>query len=110
MAWLAGYSTQFEIGPISEATIGNLVNETRQTLACDADNAHTQIMSLKNAALLALLGTLLLTILLLLNLLNNILAFMRGVISPMVLLSSLIYAFAALSVAVFFYVFHRAQS
>ena len=87
-----------------------LVNGTRQTLAHDADNVHTQTMSLKNAALLALLGTLLLTIHLVLNLVNNFLAFMRGLIAPMVLLSSLIYVFAALSVAVFFYIFHRTAS
>jgi hypothetical protein len=67
-------------------------------------------MSLKNAALLAMMGTVLLTILLILNLINNLLAFMRGLIPAMVLLSSLLYAFAALSVAVFFYIFHRAQS
>ena len=67
-------------------------------------------MNLKNAALLAMIGTVLLTILLVLNFVNNFLAFMRGLIPAMVLLSSFIYAFAALSVAVFFYVFHRAQS
>jgi hypothetical protein len=66
-------------------------------------------MSLKNAALLATIGTVLLTILLVLNLVNNFLAVLRGLIPTMVLLSSFIYAFAALSVAVFFYIFHRAQ-
>jgi hypothetical protein len=67
-------------------------------------------MSLKNAALLAMIGTVVLTILLILNLVNDFLAFMHGLIPAMVLLSSLLYAFAALSVAVFFYIFHRAQS
>ena len=67
-------------------------------------------MGLKNAALLAMIGTILLTILLVLHLVNNFLAFLRGLIPAMVLLSSVIYAFAALSVAVFFYVFYRAQS
>jgi hypothetical protein len=67
-------------------------------------------MSLKNAALLAMIGTVVLTILLILNLVNNFLAFMHGLIPAMVLLSSLLYAFVALSVAVFFYIFHRAQS
>ena len=51
-----------------------------------------------------------LTILLVLNLINSFLALMRGLIPAMVLLSCFIYAFAALSVAVFFYVFQRAQS
>ena len=50
------------------------------------------------------------TIVLILNLVNNFLAFMHGLIPAMVLLSSLLYAFTALSVAVFFYIFHRAQS
>ena len=67
-------------------------------------------MSLRNAALLAMIGTVLLTILLVLNLVNNLLAFMRGLIPAMVLLSSFLYAFAALSVAVFFYIYQRAQS
>jgi hypothetical protein len=83
--------------------LGNLLDN-------NADNHHTQTMSLKNAALLAMIGTVVLTILLILNLVNDFLAFMRGLIPAMVLLSSLLYAFAALSVAVFFYIFHRAQS
>ena len=80
------------------------------TVAHYPDNVYTQAVNLKNAALLAMLGTVLLTILLVLNFVNDFLAFMRGLIPAMVLLSSFIYAFAALSVAVFFYVFHRAQS
>ena len=79
-------------------------------LANDADNHHTHTMSLKNAAFLAMIGTVVLTILLLLNLVNDFLAVMHELIPAMVLLSSLIYAFAAVSAAVFFYVFHRAQS
>jgi len=67
-------------------------------------------MNLKNASLLALVGTSLLAILLVLKFVNYFLAFVRGLTPATVLLSSLIYAFAALSVAVFFYVFHRAQS
>jgi len=67
-------------------------------------------MNLKNAALLAMIGTVLLTIVLVLNFVNDFLAFMRGLIPAMAFLSSLIRAFAALSVAIFFYVFHRAQS
>jgi len=34
----------------------------------------------------------------------------RGLIAAVMLLTSLIHAFAAVSVAIFFYVFHRAQS
>lgn len=67
-------------------------------------------MNIKNAALLATVGTVVLTILLLLKLVNDLLALIRGLIPGMVFLSSLIYAFAAVTVAVFFYVFHRGQS
>ena len=67
-------------------------------------------MSIKNTALLATIGTALLTILLLLRLVNDLLAFTRGLIPGMAFLSSLILAFAAVTVVVFFYVFHRGQS
>ena len=67
-------------------------------------------MSIKNAALLATIGTVVLTILLLLRFVNDLLALIRGLIPAMVFLSSLIYAFAAITVVVFFYVFHRGRS
>jgi hypothetical protein len=67
-------------------------------------------MTLKNAALLALIGTILITALLIWDLIFNLLNVMRGLVPAMMLLSSLIYAFGALSVAVFFFVFHKAQS
>jgi hypothetical protein len=79
-------------------------------LAHDADDHHTQTMSVKNAALLAMLGTAVLTILLLWKLVNNLLALMRGLIPATVFFSSLIFAFAAVTVVVFFYIFHRRQS
>ena len=79
-------------------------------LAHDADDHHTQTMSVKNAALLATIGTAVLTILLLWKLVNNLLALMRGLIPATVFLSSLIFAFAAVTVVVFFYIFHRGQS
>ena len=67
-------------------------------------------MSIKNAALLATIGTAVLTILLLWRLVNNLLAVMRGLIPATLFFSSLVYAFAAVTVVVFFYVFHRGQS
>ena len=67
-------------------------------------------MTLKNAAFLALIGTLLLTILLSADFINAVLAVVRGLIPGMALLRSLIYLFASLAVTVFFYVFNRAQS
>jgi hypothetical protein len=67
-------------------------------------------MTLKSAALLALIGTILATLLLVLGFIDDILGVARGVIPEMRLVTSFIYAFAAMSVAVFFYIFHRMQS
>jgi len=67
-------------------------------------------MTLKSAAFLALLGTLVLTILLAVDFINTVLGVLRDVIPAMALLRSLVYVFASLGATVFFYVFHRAQS
>ena len=67
-------------------------------------------MTLKNAALLALIGTILLTALLLWDFVFNLLNLLRGLIPATMVFSSFVYAFASFSMAVFFYVFHRAQS
>ena len=79
-------------------------------LANDAKSIHTPTMSLKNAALLALIGTILLTVLVLAHFINTILGVIRDVIPAMALLPSLVHLFASLSVLVFFYVFYRKQS
>jgi hypothetical protein len=79
-------------------------------VANGTSNVHTAIMTLKNAALLALIGTILITVLLVWRFVDNFLNVLRGLVPAVTLFSSLIYAFACLSVAVFFYVFHRAQS
>ena len=71
---------------------------------------HTPTMTLKNAALLALIGTILITALLVWTVVFNVLNVLRGLVPAAILLSSFIYAFACFSVAVFFYVFHKAQS
>jgi hypothetical protein len=67
-------------------------------------------MSLKSAALLALIGTILLTVLVLANFITTASGVMRDLIPAMALLASLVHLFASLTVVVFFYVFHRAQS
>ena len=67
-------------------------------------------MTLKNASLFAMIGAILVTALLVWNLIVNVLNVARGLVPAVVLFSSLIYAFGALSVAVFFFVFHKAQS
>jgi len=66
-------------------------------------------MSLKNAALLALIGTILLTVLVTAHFISTVLGVMRDVIPAMALLRSLVHLFASLTVLVFFYVFYRAQ-
>jgi predicted Co/Zn/Cd cation transporter (cation efflux family) len=66
-------------------------------------------MTLKNAALLALVGTILMTALLVWNFVSNVDNVLRGVDAPVVLFHSLIFAFGSFSVMVFFFVFHRAQ-
>jgi hypothetical protein len=66
-------------------------------------------MTLKNAALLALIGTILMTALLVWNFVFTFLNVLRGVVPAVMLFQSFIYAFGSFSVMVFFYVFHRAQ-
>jgi hypothetical protein len=83
---------------------------TPAPLANDAESIHTPIMSLKNAALLALIGMVLLTVLVVSNFISTVLGVMRDLIPAMALLTSLVHVFASLSVLVFFFVFHRAQS
>jgi hypothetical protein len=67
-------------------------------------------MSLKNAAFLALIGTILLTVLVAAQFIRTVLGVMRDVIPAMTLLTSLVHLFAILTVLVFFYVFYRKQS
>ena len=79
-------------------------------VAADTTSVHTPTMTLKNAALLALIGTILMTVLLVWNFVFNFLNLLRGLVPAVMLFSSFIYAFGCFSVMVFFYVFHRAQS
>jgi hypothetical protein len=67
-------------------------------------------MTLKNAALLALIGTILMTVLLVWNFVITLLNVLRDLVPTVTLFSSLIYAFGCLTVMVFFFVFHRTQS
>jgi hypothetical protein len=66
-------------------------------------------MTVKNAALLAFVGTLVITALLLWNFVSNMVNVLRGVDAPIVLVSSFIYAFGCFAVMVFFFVFHKEQ-
>ncbi len=66
-------------------------------------------MTLKTAAFLALIGTLLLTVLMAVDFLQTVSGVLNDVVPAMALLRSLVYLVASLSVTVFFYVFNRAQ-
>ncbi len=66
-------------------------------------------MSLKNAALFALVGTGLLTLVLIAALVRDCWGLLNGVVPAVTFLVSLIRALAGVSLAVFFYVFHKAQ-
>ena len=80
------------------------------TLATHAGGVHTAVMSLKNAAFLALIGTLLLTILLAADFIRTVAGVLNDVVPAMALLRSLVHLLASLSVTAFFYVFNKAQS
>jgi hypothetical protein len=67
-------------------------------------------MTLKNAALLALIGTILAAVLLAWVFVVTVLNVLRGLAPAVMLFPWFIYAFACLTMAVFFYTFHRAQS
>jgi hypothetical protein len=67
-------------------------------------------MRLKNAALFALIGMILLTVLLAVGFIRDLVGFAQGAVAAIALLTSGIHFLASLSVAVFLYVFHKAQS
>ena len=67
-------------------------------------------MGLRNAALFALIGMILLTVLLAAGFIRDVLGFVHGAVAAIALLTSGIHLLASLSVAVFLYVFHEAQS
>jgi hypothetical protein len=67
-------------------------------------------MSLKSAALFALVGMILLTVVLALAFIRDISAFAAGAIAADAVLVSLIHLLASLGVTVFLYVFHSKQS
>jgi hypothetical protein len=79
-------------------------------LRLTAENFHTATMTVKNAAFLALIGTLLLTIVLAVDFIKVVSGVLNDLVPPMALLKSLVYLLASLSVTLFFYVFHAAQS
>jgi hypothetical protein len=67
-------------------------------------------MTLKNAALVALVGMILLTVLLLAGFIRDVASAVNGLIPAIRVLTSLVYVVASVTVTVFFYVFHKTQS
>ena len=80
------------------------------TLEDRPPSAYTLAMTLKNASFLALVGMILATTLLVAGFIGDVFGVARGLIPAMRLLTSFIYAFAGLSMVVFLYAFHKAQS
>jgi hypothetical protein len=67
-------------------------------------------MTLKTAGFLAFVGTVLVAVLLVANLIVDTLNVVRGLIPAVRLFSELIYTFAAVTVAIFFYMFQKQHS
>jgi hypothetical protein len=90
-------------------TDGDFVVVERRSVAPNTRTVHTPTMTLKNAALLALIGTILMTALLVWTFVFTFLNVLRDLVPAVTLFSSFIYAFGCFSVMVFFFVFHRAE-
>jgi hypothetical protein len=67
-------------------------------------------MTLRNAALFALIGMILLTVLLAAGFIRDVLGFVRGAVAAIAMVRSGIHLLASLSVAVFLCVFYKKQS
>jgi hypothetical protein len=67
-------------------------------------------MTLKSAAFFALIGIALLTVVLAIGFIRDVSGFLADAVAAMELLKSGIKLLASLSVAVFLYAFHKAQS
>jgi hypothetical protein len=65
---------------------------------------------LRNAALFAVIGTLLWTILLAFDFVNAVTGMARGIVAASSVITSLIHFVAVLSLLIFFVVFHKSQS
>jgi hypothetical protein len=66
-------------------------------------------MTLKGAALPAFIGTILITAFLTWTFVFHVFNVLRGAEPPVVLFASFVYAFGCFTLAVFFFMFHRAQ-
>jgi len=85
------------------------LNSTTRRLAI-SQQCHTPVMNLKTAAFFAFIGMALWTIVLAVDFIRNLSALAAGAVAAVTVLTWLIRLLASLSVAVFFFVFHKAQS
>jgi hypothetical protein len=67
-------------------------------------------MTLKSAALIAMVGTVLIAALMIWRLFFDIVNYLHGLVPAVALFSSFIYAFVCFSLALFFYVYFKAQA
>jgi hypothetical protein len=66
-------------------------------------------MNLKSAAFLATIGLIILAALTLYDLFENVAGILRGLIPAVALFRSAIYAFASITVTIFFFAFYKRQ-
>jgi hypothetical protein len=66
-------------------------------------------MTLKGAALLAFIGTILITAFLTWTFIEHVINVLRAAEPPVVLFASAVYAFGCFTLALFFFIFHRGQ-
>ena len=95
---------------VARTIVRSSVPKAGAGVADDTGSVHTPTMTLKNAALLAMVGTILMTALLVWNFIFTFLNVLRDLVPAVTLFSSFIYAFVCFTAALFFYMFHRAQS
>jgi len=89
------------IGRLTSSGLSKARPRQEPELRLPPGKIHTPTMTLKNAALLALIGTILTTALLVGVFVANVVNVLRGVDAPVALFPSLIYAFGCLSLSVF---------
>ena len=91
---------------VATADLINLVD----VAGCISIAVYSHYMNLKTAALLALVGMILLTIVLAVDFINTFLGVMRDLVPALALVRSFIYLIASLGMLAFLYVFHRTQA
>jgi hypothetical protein len=94
----------------SKSDAQEMASFIRLRLQINTCQAHTPTMTVKNAALLAFIGTVLITALLVWRFVFTFLNVLRDLVPAVALFSSFIFAFGCFCVMVFFFVFYRAQS